>query len=156
MQNTVCESPNSIATGQVGQTQPFLAEIHIKLFPVIQKSSSCASFAHRLYVGHEGHMHMAPDFLSDSALSAGDIPVIDNMVSSNVSRFSPSLINIIRSIQCLPARGHRYALGELPSFICSGQCPVLRICSIINRNYSPCFVYHLFQAYLQQTVFKEG
>jgi len=48
VQKKVYFSPISFPTGHAGQMQLFSSLMHMKLFPVEQKRSSCPSFAHRL------------------------------------------------------------------------------------------------------------
>lgn len=62
VQKKVYFSPISRATGHVGQMQLFSSLMHMKLFPVVQKRSSFPSFAHRLYDGHVGQVHIDFNF----------------------------------------------------------------------------------------------
>lgn len=91
-------SPSSGVIGQVGQMHPFSSEMHMKLFPVAQNSSSFAFFAQPVYVGQVGQVHMAEKFLTASFIAAGDIPFIACIFSSNLSIISPFLFLNIHTV----------------------------------------------------------
>src|SRR5665647_1483897 len=98
MQKNLFLSPYSDVTGQLGQIQPLSSEMHMKLFPFIQKSSSFALFAQLVYVGHFGQVHSA--FFASSIFICFEAGTFAHSLcnSSNLSMFSPFFPNWLISI----------------------------------------------------------
>jgi hypothetical protein len=63
----------------------FCSEMHMKLFPIKQKTCSFAFLAQVVWVGHLGQLHMLLYFSKSLLNCAGDVPFTSFIICSNLS-----------------------------------------------------------------------